>query len=200
MRDIAWRRPAERISAHGVTIWLLDKFNVQTDAFQFDPTAIGIQVIVGISVPVLAALMPALGGARAPVRQAIAAHGLSSGFGQGWLDRAIGQIRGLPRLVALGLRNTFRRKARVSLTLMTLMLGGAIFIMVMSVAASLDNTLDILLHDLGDDVSVWFDRAYRVERLIEIAQEMPGVVEAEAWRRYGTMLKLEGGGERFIGL
>jgi putative ABC transport system permease protein len=191
--------PLGAVGGHLLARWILDLVNVDVGPLRVVPTAVGVQVAVGVIVPLLAALVPVTGGARITAHRAISTYGLGGGFGRGWFDRWIGRI-GLPRPTALGLRNTFRRKARVSLTLMTLMLGGAIFIMVMSVAASLDNTLDILLHDLGDDVSVWFDRVYRVERLVEIAQEVPGVVEAEAWRRYGTMLKLEGGGERYIGL
>jgi putative ABC transport system permease protein len=125
---------------------------------------------------------------------------LGGGFGKGLLDQVIGRLQRLPRPIALSLRNTFRQKARVSLTLLTLALGGAMFIMVLSVDASLNRTLDILLHDFGDDVSIWLEQLYRVERLIEVTESVPGVVRAEVWRPYGVMMKLEGGGEHYLRL
>ena len=85
--------------------------------------------------------------------------------------RLVGRIRFLPRPMTLSLRNTFRRKARVLLTMLTLVLGGATFMMVISVEASLNNTLDALLHQYGYDVSVWLDRFYRVQRLFSNAVE-----------------------------
>jgi putative ABC transport system permease protein len=102
--------------------------------------------------------------------------------------------------MALSLRNTFRRKARVSLTLIALALGGAMFMMVMSVAGSYSNTIDTLINDYGDDVRMGFERPYRVGRLIEVAESVPGVVRAEVWGQYGTRLKLAHGGDRYIGL
>jgi putative ABC transport system permease protein len=114
--------PLGAVSAHLLAVWLLDLFNVGTSTFQIEPVAIGIQMTVGVVVPVLAALMPVWVGARVTVREAIGAYGIGSGFGRGWLDRLIGRIRSLPPSMALSLRNTFRRKARVALTLVTLTL------------------------------------------------------------------------------
>ena len=45
--------------------------------------------------------------------------------------------------MVLSLRNTFRRKARLALTMVTLTLGGAIFIAVFSVRDSLASTLEL---------------------------------------------------------
>jgi putative ABC transport system permease protein len=164
------------------------------------PLAVGVQVGLGLTVPLLAAAVPVIGGARITAHQAISTYGLGGGFGQGLLDRIVGRVRRLPRPMALSLRNTFRRKARVALTLTTLMLGGAMFIMVLSVDASLNRTIDILLHDFGDDVSIWLGDIYRAERVIEVVQSTPGVVTVEVWRPYGVMMKLEGGGEHYLQL
>ncbi|MCP4589682.1 MAG: ABC transporter permease, partial [bacterium] len=154
-----------------------------------------IQIAVGLSVPVLAALSPVLGAARISPHQAIGNYGIGAGFGRGWLDRLMGRIRFLPRPMTLSLRNTFRRKARVVMTLLTLSLGGVIFIMVMSVGKSLNYTIDVLLQDFGDDVSVRFGRPYRVDRLVEVTESVPGVVAAEVWERSGAMLLQENGEE-----
>ena len=49
------------------------------------------------------------------------------GYGRGLLDRALGHVQGFSRPLLISLRNTMRRKARLVLTLATLVLAGAIF-------------------------------------------------------------------------
>ncbi len=58
-------------------------------------------------------------------------------FGHGLVDRLLGLVRGLPRPVALALRNTFLRKGRLAMTLATLVLASAVVMAVGSVQASI---------------------------------------------------------------
>ena len=187
--------PSGVLAAHLVAAWLLGMFNVEAGAFQIEPAAIGIQVAVGLAVPVLAALGPVLGGARVTVRQAISTHGVGRGFGRGWLDGLIGRIRGLPSLLALSLRNTFRRKARLVLTLVTLTLSGAVFIIVMSAGDSFSNTMRIMF-EIGGDVSITMERPHRVSRLRDIAGSVPGVTRAEVWSGQPATLSQGAGPQR----
>jgi putative ABC transport system permease protein len=187
--------PLGAVGAHLTAAWLLEMFNVQVRAFQIQPLAIVIQAGMGLTVPLLAALVPVLGGARVTVRQAISTHGIGGGFGRGRLDRLIGRIRCLPRLMTLGLRNTFRRKGRVVLTLVMLTFSGAMFTMVMSTRASFDSTI-MIMYEIGGDVAIYLDRPARVSRLIEIAEGVPGVTQAEVWSAHAATLVLaEGAGE-----
>jgi putative ABC transport system permease protein len=94
----------------------------------------------------------------------------------------IDHIRGFSRPVLLSLRNTFRRKGRLVLTLTTLVLGGAIFIGVFSVRDSLLLTLDDMFDYVDYDVWVGFKRPYRIEQIEEEALKVPGVEAAESWR------------------
>jgi len=192
--------PAGVVVAHVVAIWLLDMFNIIVRDFRVMPGAVAIQVAMGLAVPLLAALVPVIGGARTTAHKAISSHGMGGGFGRGWLDRLLGRIRSLPRPMALSLRNTFRRKARVVLTLLTLTLGGVMFIMVLSVGASFTNTLDVLLDDFGFDALVVFDRAYHVARLTEVAESMPDVKRTEVWDRPDGQLALPNGEELEVGI
>jgi putative ABC transport system permease protein len=146
-------------------------------------------------VPLLAALVPVVGGARVSAHKAISTYGLGGGFGRGLLDRLLGHVRHLPRPLALSMRNTFRRKARVTLTLLSLTLGGVMFILVMSVSDSFSNTLDVLLSDFGFDVLVVFDRTYRMERLVKATESVPGVTYVEVWDVRGATLELDNGEE-----
>jgi len=179
---------------------LLDIFNVTVGTFRLMPAAVTIQIVVGLFVPLLVSLVPVIGGARITPHQAISSYGLGAGFGRNWLDRLVGRVRRLPRPLALSLRNTFRRKARVALTMFTLVLGGVMFIVVMSVGTSFNNTLEIVLDAFGFDVLVAFERSHRVTQLIDVAERIPGVTTAEVWSRLGAELALPSGEELDIGI
>jgi putative ABC transport system permease protein len=185
--------PAGALAAYVLTAVLLNIFNVAAGSFGVMPQALAIQIVAGLAVPLLAALVPVLGGARITPHQAISNYGLGAGFGRSWLDRLIGGIQFLPRPLALSLRNTFRRKPRIALTLITLVLGGIMFMVVMSVGTSLNNTIEVVLDDFGFDALVVFRRAYRVQRLVEVARAVPDVTGVEVWHVQSATLELPSG-------
>ena len=187
--------PLGAVGAHLLAGWMLGLFNIIGTQFRVMPLAVGVQVVVGLVVPLFAALVPVIGGARITPHQAISNYGLGAGFGRSRLDGIIGRIRRLPRPLALSLRNTFRRKARIVLTLTTLVLGGLMFIIVLSVGSSMHNTIEVLLGDFGFDVLVVFDRAHRAARLLEAAESVDGVTRAEVWDVQIATLELGGGEE-----
>jgi putative ABC transport system permease protein len=187
--------PLGAVGAYALSAWMLDLFNIMVGQFRVMPGPVIVQVAIGVIVPLLAALVPVIGGARISAHQAISSYGLGGRFGRGLLDRVISRIRYLPRPAALSLRNTFRRKARVALTLLSLTIGGVMFIMVISVGASFRNTIDVLLQDFGFDVLVVFDRAHRAERLVEIGESVPGVTRVEIWDIRGATLEKRNGEE-----
>ncbi len=156
--------------------------NFKLGAFEIPPQVLGLQIFVGILVPVLAAIYPVLAGARITVREAISSYGLSDdAFGTSFIDRMMESIKGLPRPLLLSLRNTFRRKTRLGLTLITLILSGAIFIAVISVRSSLDATLEESFQYWQFDVQIQFPRPYRISRLEYETLRVPGVEAVESW-------------------
>jgi putative ABC transport system permease protein len=91
----------------------------------------------------------------------------------------------MERPMQISLRNTFRRKSRLSLTLITLSLASAIFIAIFSIRASLQQTLDDALSYFDYDVQIIFDRAYRTDRIQGELFGIPGVEHVETWG-FGT--------------
>jgi putative ABC transport system permease protein len=156
--------------------------NFEIGSYDLPPRVFVLEVASGLIVPVLAALYPIVSGTRITVRQAISTYGLAEATpGRGLLDRLVERARRLPRPLLLSLRNTFRRRGRLVLTLVTLTLAGAIFVGILSVQRSLLGMLDGLFRYWNYDVQVEFSRAYRVEHLQREALSVPGVVEAETW-------------------
>lgn len=191
--------PLGVIGAHSFTRYIAGFLNFDITNFRLPPEVLVMQVAVGLLVPLLVALHPVIMGTRITVQAALSTYGLGKGrFGASVLDRLLvgsqsltapppsSLRRYLSRPLLLSLRNTFRRKGRLALTLLTLILAGAIFIGVFSVRASLLGTLDNWLSYFQFDVDVQFDRDYRVERIRRETLKVPGVVEVETWGFYNT--------------
>jgi putative ABC transport system permease protein len=92
----------------------------------------------------------------------------------------------LPRPLMLSIRNTFRRKGRLALTLGTLLLASAIFISVFTVRDSLNNTLSDSLKFWNYDIEVNLKSQHSEDRVINEMLQVPGVVKAEAWSTDGA--------------
>lgn len=156
--------------------------NFNPSPFHFAPESIALQVFVALVIPVAAALLPVYKSTRITVREAITSYGLGRGnYRRGLFDRIVERIRGLPRPFLISIRNTFRRKARLILTLSTLILAGAIFIGVFSLRASMTSAINETFGYILSDVNVSFGRPYRLQKVHAMAMSVPGVVKAEAW-------------------
>jgi putative ABC transport system permease protein len=190
--------PLSIISVEVLSSWLLDMLNIEKGAFYVTRQAMRIQLWVGFLVPLCSAVVPILRGAMITPYQAITNYGLGGSFRISWFDRLMGSIQKLPRPLILSLRNTFRRKLRVILTMVALMIGGVLFIVVMSLNASMNKTMEVLLNDLGMDVWVLFERPYHVGYISDIAVNIPGVKHAEVWDQQVASLDLGGNQRREV--
>ncbi len=139
-----------------------------------------IQLGVGILIPLLAALLPVLRGATVTAREAIA-NVAGSSLHAGRIDRLLARIRGLSRPLQLSLRNTFRRRARLALTLLMLVLGGMIFMTIGSVRLSLSSLIEAGLAYSQYDVQVSFTDSYRIAKIEQAVRQVPGVAAVESW-------------------
>ncbi|HEY5540824.1 MAG TPA: FtsX-like permease family protein [Coriobacteriia bacterium] len=140
---------------------------------------IALEVAVGLLVPLLAAIGPIRQGARMSVVTALNATGLSPNFGHGLIDRILGLVRGLPRPIALSLRNTFLRKGRLALTLTTLILASAVVMAVLTVRASTLQTVDNIANFWTYDAQVFLARPEPGADLEREARKVEGVIDAE---------------------
>lgn len=173
--------PLAAVASYGLARWLVGMLNANPSPFTISPVSLGLQIFIGLAVPLLAALVPVLGGSRLTVRQAMSSYGLNRSAAPGLFDRLIESVRGLPRPLLLSLRNTFRRKGRLALTLLTLVLGGAIFIAVFSVRDSLHAEISQTFAYYQSDVNVELAEPYPLAQLEEAVGQIPGVAAVEGW-------------------
>jgi putative ABC transport system permease protein len=155
-------------------------FNLQ--GYRIVPLASVLQAFVAILVPLAAGFIPVNNGSRIKVQAAISGNGLSSGKASfGWLERMGSRVKWLSRPMLISLRNTFRRKRRLLLTLLTLTIGGAIFIAVFNVQRSLVDYIAQTGKYFIADVTVSFDRPYRVNEINQVIMRIPHVEHVEGW-------------------
>jgi len=138
--------------------------------------------VVGIAAPLIAAAYPVWKGTATPVRVALSDFGLSqTTFGASALDRALTRIGGTFRLMIFAIRNSFRRRARLVLTLLTLAAGGLFFLAALNVRASMINTLDRLFAARKYDLSVALANPYKLVKIDDAVRNTPGISRAEGW-------------------
>ncbi len=174
--------PLSALGAHQFSRFIAGQLNFDLDTIRPSNTVLVLEIIAGLLIPVLASLYPVRSGTRVTVREAIQDYGLQQDAGHETpIDKGLARLP-VSRPVRISLRNTFRRKGRLARTLITLMLGGAIFMSVLSVRTSLFNTLEETLASQGFDVQVRLDRPYRRALVEQITTQVPGIAAMEAWR------------------
>jgi putative ABC transport system permease protein len=190
--------PFGGIGAYGLSEFIADTMSFSLLGYRIVPLAFIIQIAVGILVPLVAGLAPVINGSRTTVLRAISGDLALDGGGQAegspkresrWerfqtrVTNALAR-RGIhiPRPLLISLRNTFRRRGRLLLTLFTLTMGGAIFIAVFNVRVTLRDYMSAIGQYFIADVTVDFDEPYRLREVEQYAMQVDGVMYVEGWQ------------------
>lgn len=169
-------------AAYALSLFIANKMNFNLQGYRIVPLAYLLQIIVALLIPLVAGFIPVINGSRVKVQEAISGSGLSaSKASYGWLERLGSRVKWLTRPMLISLRNTFRRKRRLLLTLLTLTIGGAIFIAVFNVQLSLEDFIKKTEKYFIADVTLNFDRPYRVDEINNAVMNIPHVQHSEGW-------------------
>ena len=186
--------PLSSRAAYFLLEFFAKAINMQLQGYRTVPLAVGVQLIIALIVPEAAGFIPIWHGTNISAVEAL------SGYSQknppekaGLIDRLLKGVRGLSRPMLVSLRNTFRRKGRLFLTLFTLTLGGAIFIGTFNVQRSLTSYIDRIGKYFLADVNVSMPRNYRISEIQQILQPVPGVGQVEGWAATSGELVLPDG-------
>ena len=175
---------AAKANGGGMAAWL----NFHTVPYKSYPSTIIQQVIVALVVPLIAAIVPVWNSVRITVREALSDYGIGGNSNPNVKPVSKAALW-IPRPMRLSLRNAFRRKARLTLTLFTLVLAGAIFIGVYNLWASFDKVMRDIQGYFMADINLSFGRYYRFDEVAEMAGQIPGVSSVEGWTEYsGTLI------------
>jgi len=153
-------------------------FNVLSEAIPF--RVILAQVALGIAVPLLAAMLPVFRGSRITVREAISDYGADANpFGARSFDALLLRVSGSSRPLVLSLRNSFRRRGRMALTLLMLTAAGASFITALGSTTSLNRIVEKIIAAHPYDLDLRFEHAFPTAALEQSIRSVPGVKRVE---------------------
>ena len=172
--------PLSALAANSLGQFLGLRLNFNAGGLRLVPLAVMIQTVIAIILPQAAGIVPILKASKVSVQEAINSNGIQTDeFGKSRLDRRLERIKGAGRPLLISLRNTFRRKSRLVLTLITLSLAGAVFIATFNVRASVEAYIEKVTAYILADVNLDFDRNYRINEIEAIAKTIPEVAMVE---------------------
>lgn len=156
--------------------------NFDVTSFSVPLWVYALDVAVALLVPLAAAAYPVWRGSGVPVAVALADYGVSSTrFGQSAMDKMLTNVRGLARPALFAIRNSFRRRGRLALTVTTLAAGGLFFLTALNVRSSLINTIDALFAQRRHNLSVSFGEMVSPEAIDRAIAKTRGVRASEHW-------------------
>jgi putative ABC transport system permease protein len=180
-----------------VAFFIIDFLTVQLNTtfygFRPVPQVILLEAAIAVLMPQVAALVPLWQGTHISVQEALSGIRQDRPRRRGLLDRLIGKLRNLSLPLVVSLRNTFRRKGRLALTLVTLTLGGAVFIATFNVRVSLMDYIDRIIQYFLADVNVTLEQPYRIDEINRLIMDIPGVKVVEGWAFARTELVMADG-------
>ena len=189
--------PAGGQGAYALAQYIADEMGFSLLGYRIVPLSFVLQIAVGILVPLVAGFVPVINGSKVTVQKALDGDRIRDAGGDDPAGKEGGsrferfQLKStraladrgirIPRQTLISLRNTFRQRGRLMLTLFTLTMGGAIFISVINVRDTLHEYVDNIGSYFLADVTLAFEKPYRLEEIKQYAYQDPRVVHVEGW-------------------
>lgn len=197
--------PLAAIIGRAYAVFAAGLLNFDVAGYPIPRSLVLLQLTVAVLIPLVAALGPVLRGSRMTVARALRDYGIEGGsHGRAWTDRLLARVAGVTRPVLLSLRNAFRRRLRMAVTLITLALGGAVFLGALNLRSSIRNVVASAFEPLRYDLTISFAQPHSAEAIESALAALPQVRHAEAWTTARAAAVAEDGvtGESFtvIGL
>jgi putative ABC transport system permease protein len=158
--------------------------------FVLSPAVIGLGLGVGLGVPVLAALIPLWLGTKVSVRDAFADFGVTRAGTQ--RPRQRGRIvtgrlgRRVPPSVRLAARGLLRRSWRAALSVLTIAVAAASFLVVGSLATSVNGTIASVWANFHADVEVYVGDGTSYREVTSVFGNVPNIARIERVGWFGS--------------
>jgi putative ABC transport system permease protein len=173
--------PLGLAGAWGLSVFAAGFLNFNVAHVDLPLQVILLQLGLGLLMPLGVALFPVISGTRISVYEAIYQYGLSNDEHRGLVTVLLGKIRKVSPPLVLSFRNTFRKKARLVFTLVTLTLAGAMFIAAFSTRSTLTSQINDVGRYIYYDASIEFPGGAQKYAVQRVALRVPGVSVAESW-------------------
>ncbi len=129
------------------------QYNIFLDEFTVSPPAIIVGILLGLLIPVLAAVIPVLMGIRVTILQAMTDLGIQGKYGTGRIAKLMNKFP-LPLGMRQSTRNVIQKKGRLALTIFTLALAAGAFMGIYAMLTSLNQTIDEIYGTFGSEITM----------------------------------------------
>lgn len=171
--------PAGMWGARAMSLYMAKFLNFDITSFAVPLWVYLLVAAVGMLVPLLCALYPVWHAADISIREALSSYGISGNkLRMSLFDRA---LAGIARPQLFAIRNSFRRRTRVLLTIATLAAGGVFFMSALNLRSSMIHTLDGLFAQRKYDLNVQFAELSDTAAIERAVKNTRGIVHAETW-------------------
>jgi putative ABC transport system permease protein len=158
-----------------------DAIGLTVGGFSIAPQAVIVGIVIGLGIPLLAALLPIWRGSRVSIRDAIMSYGLSANFGRGLLAKLVMSLTFLPQTGALAARNLIRNQMRVFLTIIGLAAAGASILAVFNAQLALSDLVRSAVQTYNADILLQPSEALPSQRVTSVVNNVQGVEFSEGW-------------------
>lgn len=174
--------PFSYLGADALAAFVAEVINFDPPRASFSALTLSLQFGVGLLIPLISTIPAILSGTRISPAGVLSEYGISQvRSGAGPLDGLIQRFLRPNRATLLALRSPFRKRGRLILSLGTLTFAGAVFMGIVNLQASLNESLNEMLGFWNYDAWLVVEGYTLAPRLINEALSVPGVTQAEAW-------------------
>jgi len=171
--------PLSIVAGRALALMIGGMLNFDIASYDVAYWVYAVVAVIGLAMPLVVAAYPVYRGSRITIHQAINDYGIGSNVKPGLFDSLITKVSWLSRPIMLTIRNMFRRKGRLALTLLTLAIGGSMFIVAMTLSASMDATVDNALGARHYNAVITFAKDYPNDDIRSNFTDIPGVTGAD---------------------
>lgn len=130
---------------------------------------------LGILLPILISLYPIIKASLTTVQKSLNDYGVEE---KNKTAKVLSFMR-FSNIMRYSLRNTFRQKVRLTITLIVLILGGAIFISSFNIRSASNNTVTEMFDDVKYDYQIFCSENYSVQKLDSCINQLPNIKQRE---------------------
>ncbi|MEO7990394.1 MAG: FtsX-like permease family protein [Chryseolinea sp.] len=151
-----------------------------------------LQIGSGIIIPLIAAAFPVIRGSRISVRDALDNHGVNqlNMNKDSWAVK-FSQLDFFSETFRLSIRNVFRQRSRLTMTLGLLAAGGAMFMTALNVSEAWNNNLKQIYSQRFYDLEIKLNNSIDADSILEKIKDISGVRVAEGWDYSPTSVSKE---------
>jgi putative ABC transport system permease protein len=174
--------PLSRLAASGFYNQIATLLNLEIRNSSIPYWVPSLQVAAGIIIPLIAVAFPVIRGSLISVRSALDNHGVNKkSMSANSLAIKLSQLNIFSETFRLSLRNVFRQRQRLAMTLGLLAAGGAMFMTAMNVSEAWNKNLSRIYQQRLYDLEVKANEPIAADTITEKIKSIEGVKAVEGW-------------------